>query len=344
MYVPEDHLSIEAIHVRTVDKHYNVKMLLEKNPCDNCLWISKFVNNGDGTISVDISIRHPYPANRYFTGFDVRGIFYSPAHYFIENPYQPHDTNAWYFPALEKGDPELLNPDGYTRAFSPFKYNPDKPPITRYQPGGKLGGTFDIDDKEEEFGEPHWPFIYFYSSEVRRHFDTMATDTRTYHIALPPGQWEFGYSVDAVWAPPTKVPVMDIETDFPWEANTLEVYDIDVSISGPLIGLEPSTVTMRFYNHFPELLQFYYIANVYAQCITGMWADVKDPIIVGDEYVEFSWELVNELGRPPGDYPMIIWSELGTPGGEYLTNEKGITEKWWKNAIVMDVFWVTVES
>lgn len=345
IYVPADQSYAEAIPVRTTEMHYNVKTLLENSPCSSCLWVSKFLNNGDGTISIDISIRHPYPGNNYFTGFDVRGIFYSSAHYFIENPENPTE-DLRYFPSLQAGDPQVLNPDGYTQAFHPFKYDPSKPPIIRYQSGGKLGGTFDKDDQEEQYGEAYWPYICYYSSDIRRHFAVSATITRIYHIALPPGPWEFGYSVDACWAPPTNVPVYDIEKDFPWQANTLNPYDIQAFISGPLVGYNPAIVTARFYMHVPELYKYYHSAIMYAQCYTYDPYPILtfNPIIVSDEYVEFTWELVNQAQRPPGSYPVLLVAYMGTDGDDYLYYEKGITELWWENATIAAVLWVTVES
>ena len=346
MYIPEDQSSIEAVPVRSADLHYNVKILLEKKPCDNCLWVSKFVNNSDGTVSIDISIRHPFPANRYYTGFDVPGILHTTTHYRIENPFE-YDPNAYHFPVVETGDPELLNPDAYTywQDYSPWAFPvPWEGPIFKYQPGGDLGGTFDEDDKEEDGWNEYWPFINYYSSEVRRHFATNETVTRTYHIALPPGEWEFGYTVDACWAPPINVPVTDIETDFPMQANTLFAYRMDAFISGPLIGLEPSTLTCRVYNHFPELLEFYEsgITAFYTNCINGYWhyAD-EGPTIVDDEYVEFKYELVNELCRPPGRYPILFFCGMSNPGDHYC---KQIEEDYLRNARIGQIIWVTVES
>jgi hypothetical protein len=299
------------------------------------------VNNGDGTISVDITIRHPFPANRYYTGFDVRGILYTPAHcFFKDNPDDP--DVAWLFPALETGDPEVLNPDGYTNAFSPFMPNQWKyPPILKYQPGGDLGGTFDEDDKEFEGNNELFPFICYYSSEVRRHFATNEKVTRTYHIALPPGPWEFGYSVDACWAPPINVPVLDVETDFPMQANTLLTYKIDMFISGPLVGIEPSTVTIRVYSHFTDVLELFGkgCITIHPNRLTGYWEGPDEgPIIVGDDYVEYTYELVNLVGKAPGIYPILVLCSMSSP---YLDD---IELKWWLNASYCQILWVTVES
>jgi hypothetical protein len=318
-------------------------VLLEQAPCDNCLWVNKLVNNGDGTVSIDISIRHPYPGNRYYTGFDVRGILHTTTHYEIKNPYAS-DHPQYYLPAVETGDPELLNPDAYIygQDYSPWAFPTSDPPIFKYQPGGDLGGTFDEDDKEFEGWNEAWPFINYYSSETRRHFATHETVTRTYHIALPPGDCEFGYTVDACWAKPIKIPVTDVEIDFPMQANTLCAYRMDAFISGPLIGLEPSMVTFRVYNHFPELLEFYDYAFFLTDCIEGSpnYQD-EGPTIIDDEYVEFKYKLVNELGRPPGRYPILFLCGLSTPGCHYCNQ---IEEDWNRNCAICQVLWVTVEN
>jgi hypothetical protein len=339
MHIPEDHSSIEVLPVRSADKHFNVKTLLEQSPCDNCIWISKFKNNGDGTISIDITLRHPYTANNYFTGFDVRGIFHCPAHNFLINPDIPDQISQYHFPSLETGDPELLNPDGYTGAFTPFK-DMTKVPIERYQPGGDLGGTYDEEDQEYSGWDEIWPFICYYSSDIRRHFASSAIITRTYHIALPPGEWEFGYSVDACWAPPTNVPVMDIVEDFPPQANTLRNYRADMEISGPLVGQEPSTLTIRIYHHLPEALQLYQFTDLslYPGCVQDNNPDHPvGPTFTNDEYVEFTYELYNEFGRPPGKYPILLYCTIFND--DYLQN---IEEKYYKNAGYHQVLWVTV--
>jgi hypothetical protein len=343
MYVPEGHSSIEVTHARTADKHHNVKMLLEKSPCDNCLWISKFANNGDGTISVDITIRHPYPANRYYTGFDVRGIFYVPAHYFFKDPDPFGTLTGPHFPALEKGDPEVLNADGYTNAFSPFMPNQHLyPPILKYQPGGDLGGTYDEDDKEYEGNDELFPFKCYYSSEVRRHFATNEKVTRTYHIALPPGSWEFGYSVDACWAEPINVPVIDIETDFPVQANTLMNYEVEMVSSGPIIGSEPSTIVVKIYHHIPDVFEDYKLDDVifYSKLIADHQKAGPDegPIIIGNEYVEYSYDLYNETALPPGKYPLLAHCWLTSQYIADLDPKAGV------NALFHQILWVTVES
>jgi hypothetical protein len=312
-------------------------MLLEKNPCDHCVWVSKFVVNGDGTISVDISIRHPFPGNDYFTGFDVRGIFHTTANYFFPEPTAPSVGHR--VPALETGDPQLLNADGYTDAYNPDELQNEEP-IFKYQPGGDLGGSFEGQDWEWQ--APLMPFICYCSSEVRRHFASNKVLTRTYHIALPPGEWDFGYTIDACWAPPIKDPVTDIEKDFPMHANTLKAYRVDAIMSGPLIGDAPSTLTVRIYNYFPGILQLYDRPQVIyvAPCLMSDYKQFRTPFI-GSEYVEIKFDIVNDMGAPPGNYPVYIPIFMIQDAYLYL---KEIEEHCGRNADFEQVAWVEVQG
>ena len=343
-HVPSDHNSISIAPVRNAARHFNVKILLEQSPCDNCIWIKNFNNNGDGTVSITVSIRHPFPGCDYYTGFDVRGILLLPAHYKVGNPNYPN-LGSRSIPSLSEGDPELLNPDGFTEAFVPILSG--EGPIFEYQPGGDLGGTYDAEDYFEYGGShlvPIWPFICYYSDEARRHFSSSAVVSRTYHLALPPGEWEFGYTIDACWAPPDNVPVKDVVEDFPKNANTLQDYRIEILISGPLVGDEPSLLKITAYKHFPDLLEHTTLASIFACCLDGWilpyW--VYEPALTTDEYYEYHFELRNILNRPPGEYPIIARTLAAGDDYYYL---KSIDPNW--NSVLSgfyQVLWVTVES
>ena len=336
MYVPEDHSRIEITPVRGADYHYNVKMLLENGPCDNCIWASKFVNHGDGTISVDISIRHPYPGNDYYTGFDVRGIFHTTANYDVKYPQD--EFGCARIPSLSTGDPELLNPDGFTSAFDP-SINQVLGPIFYYQPGGDLGATLEEEDLGMYPSWIEWPYINYYSSELRRPFASGATVTRTYHVSLPPGEWEFGYSVDACWAKPTNIPVTNIETDFPEQANTLVPYRFDAVVSGPLVGQETQELTVRVYHHIPHLLPYFDRIQVDARTFwDGVF--VHEPVIVDDKYVEFKWEFANWYNASPGKYAIEVdWAAEDA----FTTYVHELECGYSRNASIRQFVWVTIE-
>jgi len=316
MHIPADHQSISMIPDRNADRHYNVKMLLEQSPCDNCIWVSKFVNNGDGTVSISIKIRHPYPGQPYYTGFDVRGVLYLTTNYHLYG-----SLGNFKIPAHCSGDPELLNADGFTRAYDMSFPTEGIQPIFLYQPDGDLGGSLSKDDISGP-GTPIWPFICYYSNEERRYFSCTSVVERTYNLALPEGEWVFGYSVDACWAPPTNTPVMNVVDDFPINANTLHDYRIDASISGPLVGEEPSLLKMRIYKHFPELLEHTSAGDCDAVQLDGKivhhWN--PDPISETEEYLEYHFEIKNVLHRPPGFFFFFLFSGYDSIDYDFFKN------------------------
>jgi len=184
-----------------------------------------------------------------------------------------------------------------------------------------------------------WPYIDYYSTEQRRAFTSGATVTRTYHVALPPGEWKFGYSVDACWAKPINVPVTNIETDFPEQANTLRPYRMDAFVSGPLIGQEPSELTVRVYHHILDLLPHIDRVDVNANTFWGS-TFIYDPVIVDDKYVEFKWEFANWENAPAGRYAMFIYCG-GDDEFHYYVYE--LEKKYNRNADVHQIVWVTIE-
>ena len=160
-------------------------------------------------------------------------------------------------------------------------------------------------------------------------------------MALPPGEWEFGYSIDACWAPPINVPVTDISKDFPKNANTMLDYRIDASISGPLVGEETSLLKMKIYKHFPDLLEHTSSAMCYANCVDYLY-DSVDPALVTTEYYEYHFELNNQWGRPPGSYPVVLRSGVGSI--EDVNYFYKIDPYYGENASFYQVFWVEVAS
>jgi len=119
----------EVTPIRTADEmwgyHMNVVKLLEVSPCTNCVTLSNIHTLTNGDVSVDNSIKYPFYDKRY-TGFDVRGIIMFPA-----SQYFPDDNiralmgfDPWPGPWRlrianhEYGDAELMNPDGWTVAWS----------------------------------------------------------------------------------------------------------------------------------------------------------------------------------------------------------------------------------
>ena len=67
----------------TFGMHLNAVKLLEVHPCTDCISLSNIHILDNGDVSVDVTLRHPWPAypqvNKLCTGFDVRGVILFPA-------------------------------------------------------------------------------------------------------------------------------------------------------------------------------------------------------------------------------------------------------------------------
>jgi hypothetical protein len=145
---------------------------------------------------------------------------YNPWH-----PDKPGDFQQRYSSYL-KGDPELMNPDGYTTIFAPDqKYDNyemgEGLPIFEYYEGRYATG-----DNLATINA----YRNFYTNEERHMFEVGKSATRTY-IIRPPDVGpviEASYAVYAHWAPPSEVPVGDPLTDFPQEANSPMPYEFRV--------------------------------------------------------------------------------------------------------------------
>jgi hypothetical protein len=116
----------------------------------------------------------------------------------------------------EAGDPEVLDPDGYTYRWSPSYDSGSDQPIFKYWEGKYSTGVPNADLNA---------YMDFYNVEERHIFTTNAEVSRTYKIWLPPDQPVVaGYAVEACWEPPTITPVTNPIEDFPPSANQPEPY------------------------------------------------------------------------------------------------------------------------
>jgi hypothetical protein len=212
----------------------NVLKFLEVTPCTNCLTTGNVHKLANGDISVDVSIRHPYLDPAY-TGFDVRGIILFPASQLfpddelrIQAGFEPLNNWKYYrYSTHEKGDAELMNPDGWTTIWAPdipeeLYFQIEKGfDITDYYPGKYASG--------ENLGTIN-AFKRFHSTENRHMFEAGKTVTCTYIIRPPAeGPIEASYSIYAHWAEPLNMPVTDPFKDFGPEANSPLPYDFYIS-------------------------------------------------------------------------------------------------------------------
>jgi hypothetical protein len=229
--------------------HVNAVKLLEVAPCTNCIKLSNIHVLANGDVSVDVTLVHPWPeypiANRYCTGFDVRGIIMFPSSQLIPDNdlraragLEPWGDGSWFrrYASSDKGDAELMNPDGWSSAWAPDNYNSDFRvekglPIFTYYPGKFASG--------ENLGTIN-AFKRYWTNEKRHMFENGKSATRTYVIRPPAqGPIKASYAVYAHWAPPTNVPVLDPVIDFPPEANSPLPYEFQVEQTGILDPDEP---------------------------------------------------------------------------------------------------------
>jgi hypothetical protein len=222
-YIPESHDSVIVEPQRDVQVHLNVLKKLEVGDCTNCLTIKDIHNNYDSTVDLTVQIRHPYPGQPQLTGFDVKGIVMFNGSYTAPSlkklaPYPDPFVVSW----RELGDPELLNPDGYTLLWSPSYDSGSDLPILNYWPGKFSNGTPTANLNA---------FINYYTTEERHMFACDGIVQRTYHLYIPPGPLVVGYAVDACWCPPDVTPVVNPLVDFPISANQSEPYFVDFVVN-----------------------------------------------------------------------------------------------------------------
>ena len=249
LYISESRDRVEVVPTRDGAFHLNALKFLETE-CPNCVEITKIKNNGDSTIDLTVRLRHPFPGYAEYTGFDVKGIVMFNGSYQLSSPGAfPGDFHiSWRL----MGDPELLNPDGYSIFWSP-SYDSGSPlPILNYWAGKYSSGTPTANINA---------YLNFYNIEDRHIFTSTGVVNRVYHLYLPPGPLTVGYAVDACWAPPTKTPVINPVVDFPVSANQKEPYHFrfvlnnDLPITqGKCCGLDPDDPCADFRI---ETLQWY---------------------------------------------------------------------------------------
>ena len=221
LYFSADHTRVDAVPMRSGRFHLNVPKFLEEY-CTDCLQITGIHKNGDGTIEMMVRITHPFDGHPEYTGFDVKGIIMFQASHSVpwwSRYIYPYGTgthyNYFYMSWAEVGDPEVLNPDGYTVRWSPYWDSGSSMPIFSYWKGKYTRGTPTANINA---------YRNFYTDEERHMFRVDGSDTETYHISLPPGPVVAGYAVEASWEPPIKTPVTDPINDFPISANQEEPY------------------------------------------------------------------------------------------------------------------------
>ncbi len=318
-------MAIEKLPVRTADAHLNVTPFVEPPHCNHCLSIGKPQVQPDGTIKLKVTLRHPFPYQPQYTGFDVRGTIMFPATRFwvseeggvvARYDYWVYDYVPLYFSRAEDGGGQLLNADGYTFFLWPgLDLGPEfQLPIYNYSKGNYANGP-DPDSTVNGYK-------LFTKDPERRMFQITDIITRTYHIAPPDGEFIFGYVVDASWAQPTVTPVTDPKNDFPFWANAEDGYVIESEQLAPFkLGnyyfpngsYDLACITVSTY---PE------IANWSGHPVAYAWLmcpGIREPDAKGWPVATGKYEMKEET---PGVFSMVVEPHQGyyegTPGEKYL--------------------------
>jgi len=216
-FINSAHDRVDVVPGRRGGLHLNALKFLESY-CADCVKIISIKKNGDSTIDLTVKITHPFPGYPEYTGFDVKGIIMFQGSHEIPNdkPSNPLYPQPYRVSWRLLGDPEILNPDGYSYYWSPWYESGSDMPIFNYWQGKYASGTPTANING---------YLNFYSLENRHIFETGSAVTRVYNIWLPPGKPVIaGYAVEACWEPPTIVPVTDPVNDFPITANQPEAY------------------------------------------------------------------------------------------------------------------------
>jgi len=300
--IDENDYSAEIIPVRATSSHWNIIQFLEQAPCTNCFKLAGITPNPDGTLNVNVSIKHPF-TNLNLTGFDVRGIaMFNGSHVFPESGLIMSDRSL--------GEGEVVNADGYTTLYNPTT----------------VGHGFEgyIKGKLATFTAPsstlnvYKRFITDNPANTRNAFYAGDEIVVTYQIDMPdpPNPWVFGYAVDASWAPPISKPVDDPMTDFGPEANCPEPWKVETQIIPIGNGLNSQggqiklTVNISDYqgktSYSPPLVE---CPQLFDGIKTASW------FFDGPDFS--SWEVIigNVKKAPVGDYKCLIKIEDDENGG-----------------------------
>jgi hypothetical protein len=194
--------TIDLTQLREAEFHSNIAGVLAVKPLGLSYQIQDF-NMIEGTVSVDVSLTHPYH-NSDFRGFDTRGIFMGPG-----ATLQSSNDPGLIYPA--PNGCRVLNADGYTRWWNAqefitsgmFGYDDSSVvpgfliPTTTLNPYKYFADCLGPDD----------PVVPNVNSTNRGTFSTDGAPpklTRNYQIKFPKvggqAQFMFHYAVDVSWA------------------------------------------------------------------------------------------------------------------------------------------------
>ena len=269
LFFDADHEIVELVPFRMGGIHLNVLKFFEES-CNDCVLITGAHDNGDGTIDLNMEITHPFPGHTELTVFDPKLILmFQGSHVIPDNmsklPLYPQDYHlSWRM----MGDPEVLNPDGYTYLWSPWYDTGSTLPIFSYWEGKyAFGGvpTANIN-----------AYLDFYSNEDRHMLESGASAERTFHLSLPSGPIVAGYALDVCWEPPTVMPVNNPADDFPITANQPEYYHFNVEYNNGDVITDKYCccwMTHSIEEGRVELYAWYELDGAGTNPLVGLWCE-----------------------------------------------------------------------
>jgi hypothetical protein len=218
------------------------------------------------------------------------------------------------------GDPEVLNPDGYTYMWSPWYDSGNSSPVFSYWEGKYAVGEVPTANINA--------YLDFYSNENRHMLESGASVERTFVISLPQGSISAGYALDICWEPPTMMPVINPVEDFPFSANQPEYYHFNVVYNDGNVITDDQCccwLTHTIEEGRTELYAWYMLPGAGSNPLVGLWCEQFQIQKVGygsdecDSPDPFHLRCPHSFPaeqQPDGIYQLICWGSgySGTSG------------------------------
>ncbi len=309
--IDPDRLTAELFPLRAAADHWNILNFLEKAPCSDCLQIAGMHPGPDGTVYVDILIKHPFE-NPNLTGFDVRGIvMFNGSRQFPVSGLNVSDRTL--------GDGELVNAEGHTTLYNPTTLG--------HGLEGYLKGKLATPTVPNCLLNGYKRFITDQFSNTRNAFYAGDEIIETYciHMPDPPKPWVFGYAIDACWAEPINKPVDDPMQDFGPDANCEEPWKIEVT-GGPITSTGQTVLTIDVYDrqgtatHSAPVIE---CPDLFDGSLTATLTDDSPA------FARYQVTVENPKSAPQGQYECLVWVE---------DNENDPVGKPWLDLTAYQVF------
>ena len=277
-----------VVPARFSEFHANVRKFLEEGPCVNCVRVVPPITPTSYGMDVTIAVRHPFPGNTFYHGFDVRGIIMLEGDYSFPNL-------GFLSTRVASGGWGLVNPDGFTSIFNAVDYT--APGILGYSRGKMVPSAW---------GNPANTlnaFKAFYSQGQsendggRRGLLAGEEVQRTYQIqVVPTAPLKFWYAVDASWVAPTGSEPYDFD-DFPPNANCPEAYRFDFSmVTGELFPAGgTATIGVDIWDHQGWTPPYQLKAEA-PECSNSLTTISSPPLWTSGDRAHWEFDLTNQLG------------------------------------------------